>query len=246
MVYFMGDESAETGVEMSSFEKKPVRIKKVEMLPTEKIKPHEEVDSEEMKSFKESLKEKRIFYKPILVAKIDEDEYMIVDGTHRWAGLKDMGADEIPSIVLDYHDENEVKLYSWYPLTDSPLEKVLEILKDTNAEIEKLNRDKALDRIGECEFILTDNKESYLVSGNHRDIFMNLIDSGVIFSYADEKEKALEMVDEEGKTGLIRRTPDKKEVLETVANGDYMPPKGTRHWLPYKYPHIYYEVEDLV
>ncbi len=247
MVYLMGGEGAETGVEMSSFEKKPVRVKEVEMLAIDKIKPHEEVDNDEMESFKKSLNDKGIFYKPILVAKMDEENYMIVDGTHRWAGLKDMGAEKIPGIVLDYHDDSEVKLYAWYPITDEPIDKILSILEDVEeAEFEELSRDEALERVDESEFILTDDEKSFLVKGNHRAMFMALVDEGVSFTYADEKEKALEMAEKEGKTCLIRRTPEKEEVLDTVSKGNYMPPKGTRHWLPYKYPHIYFKTEELV
>ena len=244
---FMGGENAETGVEMSSFEEKPVRVKEVEMLPIDNIRPHEEIDDKEMESFKSSLREKGIFYKPILVAELDEENYMIIDGTHRWAGLKDMGANEIPGIILDYFDESEVKLHAWHPLTETTIDEILDILSNVeSSEIINLSRKESLKRINECEFILADKDSTYLVKGNHRNLFMELIENGISFTYVDDKEKALNIVEDEGKTCLIRKTPEKREVLKTVSKGEYMPPKGTRHCLPYKYPHIYFEMGDLI
>ena len=221
------------GVEKAKLEEKPVRIMKVEFVDIDRLKPHEELDPQESKLLIKSINEKGVFYKPMLV---DRDSYVILDGHHRWDGLKKMGVKKIPSILLNYLDE-EIKLYTWYPVLDETMERVLTFFDHKQLE----EYESHLDRY---EFIVTDGK-SYYGLNDKKDIIRYIEENGYNFEYVDTIETALEET-EKGKTAFLRRTVTKSEVIEKASNNEVFPPKTTRHWFPYKYPYLYIKKEELI
>ncbi|RLF87038.1 chromosome partitioning protein ParB, partial [Thermococci archaeon] len=141
-----------------------IPVKKVEyvFIELDKMKPHEQLVQRELEDFIESVTGSGIFWKPMLLAKIPgTDEYLIVDGHHRWAGLQKLGAKKAPSVILDYFDEG-VKVYTWYPAFKGDVNKVIERLKAEGLEvIEDPEAEEKAER-GEIAFALVGEK-SYAI-----------------------------------------------------------------------------------
>ncbi len=220
------------GVEKAKFEEKPLRIQKNHFVDLEKLHPHEALDPVESRLLIGSINEKGVFYKPMLVAR---NSFVILDGHHRWDGLMKMGAKKGPCILLDYFDD-EIKLYTWYPLLEEPLETVLE-----SFDHDPLNGYK--NHLDEYPFIATDGTTYY---GITKENMISVVEErGHEFGYVDTLETALSEAGNT-KTAFVRRAPTKQEVIDKASNGEVFPPKTTRHWFPYKYPYIYIPKEELI
>jgi len=221
------------GVEKAKLEEKSLRIMKIDFIDIDLLKPHEALDPLELKLLIESINEKGVFYKPMLV---DKKSFVILDGHHRWAGLKKMGIKKVPCILLDYFDD-EIKLYTWYPVLNEKIEKILEFFDyDLLDEYEKY--------LGNYEFIITNGKNYYGLKGND-DIIKRIEKKGYNFEYVDTIDAALKET-KNGKIAFLRRAPTKKEVIEKASKNEVFSPKTTRHWIPYKYPYIYIKKEELI
>ncbi|CAB50420.1 L-serine kinase SerK [Pyrococcus abyssi] len=231
-----------------------IPVKKVEyvFIELDKMKPHEQLVQRELEDFIESVTGSGIFWKPMLLAKIPgTDEYLIVDGHHRWAGLQKLGAKRAPSVILDYFDEG-VKVYTWYPAFKGSVEKVIERLKAEGLEV--IEDPKAEERAekGEIAFALVGEK-SYAISGG-------LEEQKKVSKVLDEMDQAKEIelvyygLKEDAKADMekgeidyvfIRKAPSKEEVMELVKRGEVFSPKTTRHVLPFIPDKIDVKLEDL-
>ncbi len=71
----------------------------IKILPINKLRPHEEVDSKMVRELAILIKEEGIFRKAIA---IDKKNNIILDGHHRVKALEILGCKFIPCILLDY------------------------------------------------------------------------------------------------------------------------------------------------
>ena len=221
------------GVEKAKLEEKPLRIMKIHFIDIDMLKPHEALDPLELELFIKSMNEKGVFYKPMLV---DKNSFVILDGHHRWAALKKMGAKKIPCIFLDYFDE-EIKLYTWYPVLNEKLEKILKFFNHKSLS----GYEKYLEKYS---FVITDGKKYYGLK-DRKDIIRYIEKKGYNFEYVDTIETALKET-RNGKTAFLRRSLTKKEVIEKASRNEVFSPKTTRHWFPYKYPYLYIKKEEMI
>ena len=231
-----------------------IPVKKVEyvFVDLDKMKPHEQLVQRELEDFIESVTSSGIFWKAMLLAKIPgTDEYLIVDGHHRWAGLQKLGAKRAPSVILDYFAEG-VKVYTWYPAFKGSVEKVIERLKAEGLEvIEDPNAEEKAER-GEVAFALVGEK-SYIIPGG-------LEEQKKVSKVLDEMDQAKEIelvyygLKEDAKADMekgeidyvfVRKAPTKEEVMELVKRGEVFSPKTTRHVLPFIPDKIDVKLEDL-
>lgn len=81
--------------------------KKFVLLPVKKLKPHERIRRERVEELMRKIREKKAFTKPIIV---EENHFVILDGHHRFAALKKMGAKLIPAYLLNYNSK-EVRVF---------------------------------------------------------------------------------------------------------------------------------------
>lgn len=85
---------------------------RIELVPIDLLKPHEQVISEHVIELLEDISRRGILIKPVLV---DEKTLVILDGHHRVEALKRLGAKLIPAVLVDYDDDNCVTVDSWRP-----------------------------------------------------------------------------------------------------------------------------------
>ncbi|AAL80504.1 chromosome partitioning protein ParB [Pyrococcus furiosus DSM 3638] len=231
-----------------------IPVKKVEyvFIELDKMKPHEQLVQRELEDFIESVTGSGIFWKPMLLAKIPgTDEYLIVDGHHRWAGLQKLGAKRAPSVILDYFDEG-VKVYTWYPAFKGDVNKVIERLKAEGLEVIEDEKAEEKAEKGEIAFALIGEK-SFAIPGG-------LEEQKKVSKVLDEMDQAKEIelvyygLKEDAKADMekgeidyvfIRKAPTKEEVMELVKRGEVFSPKTTRHVLPFIPDKIDVKLEDL-
>lgn len=223
------------GVEHWSKQKKPLRIMRVDFVSIDEVLPHEHIIEEEIESFCASLKRKGVFFRPIL---LDKNTHVVLDGHHRVEGLRRLGAKSIPAVLIDYANNDEMEVHTWYPIVWEDRDKVVCVLEG-DAKIEHMGESEALGLVngGAATFCTLPPRGGDVIvfTGVHETLFERLM---VAFSveYCDTTDIA----DQIGDKGVLlyRRDPTKEEVIRHAMEGDLLPPKTTRHYLPYRYQDI--------
>lgn len=73
------------------------------LMPLLKLRSHEAIDQNRLKVVLEKIKTDGFFIKPII---IEREEFIILDGHHRVAALKRLGAKVIPAYIVDYQSRD--------------------------------------------------------------------------------------------------------------------------------------------
>lgn len=226
---------AEIGLEDSRYEEKPLRVFPIRWRPIEELQPHEDVNPEEMRALLDSLKSMGIFFKPLLV---DRDSGTLLDGTHRWAGLRELGAGHAPTVNLDYPNDEEIQLFTWYPVYQNSPERLFSVLDGLEVERTTVSRPYQAEDLSGPHLFGPD--ACYRLESCSLTLFFELEDR-LEFSYTDRIDPGFE----EEKYVFYRQPPDREEVIRLAREGRNVPAKSTRHWLPYKYQHIMVTLEEL-
>lgn len=82
------------------------------LLGIDELKPHEEVVEKSVKSLASEILAQGEVRDPLMV---DEDDYIILDGMHRFESLKALKCRFAPCCLLDY-DNEKIKVGSWFRL----------------------------------------------------------------------------------------------------------------------------------
>ena len=88
----------------------PCCVPRVSAIPIERIRPHEEFDIKILNGVMTSLQSEGVVRDPVL---IDSNSHMILDGTHRYWALIELGCRSIPVAVYSYMSDS-VKIGCWY------------------------------------------------------------------------------------------------------------------------------------
>ncbi len=231
-----------------------IPTKKVDyvFIELDRMKPHEQLVQKELEDFIESVTGSGIFWKPMLLAKIPgTEDYLIVDGHHRWAGLQKLGAKRAPSVILDYFSD-DVKVYTWYPAFKGNLEEVLErlreeglkVIEDPDAEEKAESGEVAFAIVGEKSFVVPGSLEEQKIVSRVLDE-MNQEGKIELIYYGLKEDARDDMARGEIDYVFIRKAPTKGEVMELVKRGEMYSPKTTRHVLPFNPDKIDVKLEEL-
>jgi len=223
------------GVERWSKQKKPLRIMRVEMVSIDEILPHEHIIEEEIESFCASLERKGVFFRPIL---LDKKTHVVLDGHHRVEGLRRLGAKSIPAVLIDYANDDEMEVHTWYPIVWEDRDKVVSVLEG-DAKVEHMGESEALTTVndGSATFCTLPPRDGdvIVITGVHETLLERLMEAFSV-EYCDTADMANQIGDKG--VLLYRRDPTKEEVIRHAKEGDLLPPKTTRHHLPYRYQDI--------
>ena len=85
---------------------------RLSLLGIDELKPHEEVVEKNVKSLADEIQAQGEVRDPLIV---DQDDYVILDGMHRFSSLKALKCRFAPCCLLDYDDE-KIKVGSWFRL----------------------------------------------------------------------------------------------------------------------------------
>ncbi len=224
-----------------------IPVKRVEpvLIDVDKMVPHEEIVIRRLEDVKKMILDLDAVDMPIIVAPIPgTDKYLIVDGHHRWAALKELGYRKAPAIIVDYFDSG-IKLETWYPAIIGGIEDFLqEASKELAIEETELNAEQAVKLLerGDIAFIiLSRDGKAWIIRGGVEEqkkvsrILNKLnVEGKVKLAYYGLREEAIQDL-EKGEINylFLRKPPTKQEVIEIARQGKVYSPKTTRHILPY-------------
>lgn len=83
-----------------------------ELVPVSRLRPHEAIDQRGVQVIVAELHRRRVFHEPIWVSR---GSYVILNGHHRWAAMRAIGAHRIPAWVFDYLKDETIRLDRWTP-----------------------------------------------------------------------------------------------------------------------------------
>jgi L-serine kinase (ADP) len=81
------------------------------LLPIGQLREHEEVQAENVAQLQRALLEEGMVREPVLVAR---GSWVILNGHHRYAALRALGAQFVPVYLIDY-ESGPIRLHRWSP-----------------------------------------------------------------------------------------------------------------------------------
>ena len=210
-------------------------IGKLQIVPTDKLKPHEEIIQYNFQKLREAMLNMGRLVDPIIV---DSHHNVVIDGNHRRKVLETIKCPNAACQVVDYESPG-IRLGSWFPISKTvkpeevagfPPEKVD---FETGAEaIRKLSGTfmyvRKIDGRKECYlYDSTDNKLSGVISQQRK--FISALEGRDVQYVADDK---MEEYLSQGYNVFYRRIYTKQEIIAEALAGRAMPPKSTRHMIP--------------
>jgi hypothetical protein len=208
---------------------------RIEVLPIEKIHPHEEYDLQILLGIINSIQVEGVIHDPLLV---EAENHMILDGTHRYWALMRLGCTSVPVALYDYRSE-KVKIGCWYRCVD----------REPDFDISNFLRGRATSREDGLAAIRTRSADlsivlkdrSYILDSKFNIFdayrFLSVLECGLSgrghkLTYATESD-ALESLNS-GEINAILASPPimKEEAIQASISGRLFPKKSTRHIIP--------------
>jgi len=221
----------------------------LKIVPLESIIIHEHHDKRRSEKLAIKIRDDGVLKDPPIVAKLEgEAKYVHLDGANRIDTLRLLGCRDILVQIVDYYDEESVRLDSWCHLTQMDKGLFLSQLRGIEGlEIERIDCEAARELLGEkralcCIFF--NDKEAYAIKGGDGlksrvlllnrvvDIYKENITRDIVErgELADQIDGLFRKHSHEGCNVLVvfpRFTP--KEVVELAASGVKIPAGITRH-----------------
>jgi hypothetical protein len=210
-------------------------IGRLQIVPTDKLRAHEEIIPFNFQRLRESMLNMGRLVDPIIV---DKEHYIVIDGNHRTAVLDSIKCPNAACQLIDYKSE-DIGIGGWFPVS-----KVVKPKGIPGFEPEPVDFEAGMAAIQRMEgtFLyvkkLNGKKECYLYNSNERSVvgvisqqrrFLSALEGSDVQYVADDKaEEYLER----GYSAFYRRLYTKDEIIEEALAGRRMPPKSTRHTIP--------------
>jgi|GEM_PF-436857 len=205
----------------------------ITMLPLEEIHPHEEYDPQILLKITNSLLTEEAVHDPLLVS---SDNFVILDGTHRYWALARLGCKSVPVAIYDYNT-NQVDIGCWYRCLD----KAPDLNLPSFVRGGKISKREGLRAVRERKalFAMVYEDSSYAAISESFDIFeaysllsffeQGLRGRGHKLTYATENDAMAKL--EAGEIGAILASPPirKEEVVLAGTTGRLFPLKSSRH-----------------
>ncbi len=222
----------------------PVRRVTPVLLHVDDLLPHEEIVTERLLLVKEMLLRTGVVDMPIITTKIPgSSKYLIVDGHHRWAALKELKFRLIPSIIIDYFDPS-VKVFTWYPGVDVGINNLRKVLRELNLDLDICEwtvKEIPRDVLRNSAFVVVGDNGCLRVRGSltEQKIILKELDALNVKGklsltwYGLLEDAVKDLTNGSIRALLVRRALTKREIMNIVRRGGVLPPKTTRHVLPY-------------
>lgn len=210
-------------------------IGKLQILPVEKLKSHEEIIPANLQKLREGMLNLGRLVDPLIV---DSRHYVVIDGNHRKRVLEDISCPNAACQVIDYQSP-EIKVGSWFPVSRTVLPQDVPGMKAEAvdfeagmAAIQKMEATflyaKKSDGKKEC-FLFNSNEKSVLgIISQQRRFIASLEGRDLQYVADDRHEEYLNS----GYSVFYRRIYTKEEIIAEAVAGRRMPPKSTRHVIP--------------
>ncbi len=142
----------------------------LEIIPIKNILVHEEFDTSRSDDLIKKFKKSNTLTDPIIVASLGNSQYLQLDGMNRLSCFKKLGIKTILCQIVDYNNQEEVKLSSWIHFFKAKREEFFQhVRKNKNLTIQRADVEEIGPRyIKEKDFgrlvMIVDKKEgSFLI-----------------------------------------------------------------------------------
>lgn len=220
---------------------------KLRLLPAEQLHAHEETIPHYLKELTERITQDTVVKHPLIV---EDKNFIILDGMHRFAALKDLGCNLIPVALVDYENPR-ITIERWIRLIDADdrlhllfeaLVSPLQIHSLTLREVgsEAFAENLMDDRLAFSK--LTMKNRNYFVEGTPSNLIeayelirelheaLEKADFKISLKTEDESHKKIESDDKF--CSLTGPKIKKDDVRKIIADKQIFPPKVTRHVVP--------------
>lgn len=140
---------------------------RLRIVATSAVLPHEIADPRRERRIEQRLREDRMLRDPLMVGAVSDLEgYVLLDGTNRQRALKALDVPWVMVQVLDYADQQAIRLRTWCHAAHIPMRELLGGAKNIpGVEVEVLSPLAAPDALAETSTlaVLLDKKEHYLL-----------------------------------------------------------------------------------
>ena len=220
----------------------------LQVIPIKEILVHEVFDESRAKPLVEQIKEAGFLANPIIVASLDDHQYLQLDGMNRLSAFRLMSKKSIVAQVIDYNDQESVELSSWTHLFPSEKEKFFKYLKKDGSIFIKSGRmedighryikEEGLGRL--CTMVCRD-RSVYLISTDG-DMAEKIKKLNYLVSYYKKKivrdvlpctplhcDYDLLFKEHPCNNMIVFPTFTRHQIVETVRKGQIFPAGVTRH-----------------
>lgn len=211
-----------------------ITIEKVDSL-----KLHEETIDSYLKELADAISDSGIIKDPVIV---DKDSKVVLDGMHRVTATGELGYENIPVCLVDYHD-SKIDLGSWCRFFDGlDIGHVKNLCNDLGFEIGECDHSQIDDMIEDRkhDLLLVSQNECYTLdrdADSINEIFEaaieieeDLRDEGHKPRYETENNVMEKLGSDE--VAILVPAATKEEVIEVSSRGEVFSHKTTRHVIP--------------
>lgn len=221
----------------------------LKIIPIKDILIHEELDQSRSRQISAQLKKEKYLINPILVASLDEEKYLQLDGMNRLSAFSAMGLKNILCQIVDYNDQDMVELSSWVHLFKNNSDDFINFAKKNKSLVVKKGD---LEHVGhrfikEKDFgrlctVVNEKNQVFLIStgGNMAKKMKNL---NYLVSFYKENLTREDLpfnfdyndigyfFHQYPNTNMMVIFPNftPQQIIEVVENGGFFPPGVTRH-----------------
>lgn len=221
----------------------------LQIVPINDILAHEKFDDSRAIPLVARLKKDGFLANPIIVAEIEGNKYLQLDGMNRFSAFKMLGLHSILTQIIDYNDQEEVELSSWVHLFSFVKEDLLKRISQIKDLVVKPGRMEhvghryiKVEGLGRLCTVVAQDGSVYLVSS--RGTLGDKIDQlNSLVSLYDQKIKRdvlpqhpregdVKMLFAEYPAGgimVVFPTFTRHQIVEIVRQNKLFPPGITRH-----------------
>jgi L-serine kinase (ADP) len=212
---------------------------RLSIIGVEELKPHEEVIEEVVEKLSRDISVDDVVHDPLIV---DQDDYIILDGMHRFSALKRLGCRFAPCCLLDYSSP-KIKVGSWFRLftVNDPVPVAQNLLSKTNLNYSKHKVDAATMSYDDESLILTKDGTVFSIPSfldpvercrTATSIERNLVNEGRDVTYLSEANAMQQLKSDNANLAIAMPVFRKEEIRDFGLEGRLLPHKVTRHVIP--------------
>jgi len=212
---------------------------RLSIVDIEDLKPHEEVIEKVVRALAREIRDAGLVHDPLMV---DQEDFVILDGMHRYSSLKQLGCRFAPCCLLDY-DSPRIKVDSWFRLftVSDPTKLTESVLDEMKLEYLRKRADASISDCDTDTLILTGEGDVFYFSSS-LDSFercrmatrveRRIVREGHDVAYLSEPVAMQHL--NSGQANLIIAMPvfSKTKIREFGLERRLLPHKVTRHIIP--------------
>jgi hypothetical protein len=212
---------------------------RLSIIGIEELKPHEEVINEVVERLSKEISADGVVHDPLIV---DQNDYLILDGMHRFNSLKRLGCRFAPCCLLDYGSP-KIKVGSWFRIftVDDPISVAQNSLSKMNLDYSKRKVDATTMSYDSESIILTKDGTIFSLPSpldpvercrtavrveNH------LVNDGHHVTYLSEVNAMQRLKSDTTNLAIALPVFRKEEIRDFGLEGRLLPHKITRHVIP--------------